>query len=50
VWLLARGATKADIVRQTVRGEINPSNPASLLRRHPHCSFFVDQEAGALLD
>jgi glucosamine-6-phosphate isomerase len=50
VWLLARGATKADIVRQTVRGEISPSNPASLLRRHPHCSFFVDQEAGALLD
>lgn len=26
-----------------------PFNPASLLRRHPHCLLFVDDAAGALL-
>ena len=49
VWLLANGAAKAGVIEQTVRGEIGPSNPASLLRRHPNCSLFVDAEAGALL-
>jgi glucosamine-6-phosphate deaminase len=50
VWLLANGAGKAAIIRDSVRGEIGPSNPASLLRRHPNCALFVDAEAGALLD
>jgi glucosamine-6-phosphate deaminase len=49
VWLLANGAAKARIIRQTVEGEISPSNPASLLRRHPDCSLIVDADAGALL-
>jgi glucosamine-6-phosphate isomerase len=49
VWLLANGAAKADIIHQTVRGDISSSNPASLLRRHPDCSLFVDAEAAALL-
>jgi len=50
VWLVANGAAKAGIVRQTIRGEISSSNPASLLRQHPNCSLFVDADAGALLD
>ena len=49
VWLVANGAAKAGIVQQTVRGDISPSNPASLLRRHPNCSLYVDADAGALL-
>ena len=49
VWLLANGPAKAGIIQQTIRGEIGPSNPASLLRRHPNCSLFVDEEAGKLL-
>lgn len=49
VWLVANGPAKAGIIRQTVRGEIGPSNPASLLRRHPNCSLFVDSQAGQLL-
>lgn len=49
VWLLANGPAKAEIVQQTVRGEISPSNPASLLRGHPNCSLIVDAEAAALL-
>ena len=50
VWLLANGAAKAAIIRQTLRGEISPANPASLLRRHENCSLFVDLDAGALLN
>ena len=50
VWVLANGAAKAGITEQTVRGDISSSNPASLLRRHPNCSLFVDADAGALLD
>ena len=49
VWLLANGAGKAGIIQQTVRGDIGPSNPASLLRQHPNCSLFVDTAAGASL-
>ena len=47
VWVLANGAGKADIIRRTVRGEIGPSNPASLLRHHSNCLLFVDADAGA---
>jgi glucosamine-6-phosphate deaminase len=50
VWLLAKGAAKAQIVGETLRGEIGISNPASLLRRHPNAWLFLDEEAGALLD
>jgi glucosamine-6-phosphate deaminase len=50
VWLLANGAAKAAIIRQTLGGEISPSNPASLLRRHENCSLFLDPEAAAMLD
>ena len=49
VWLLAKGEAKAAIVRETLRGEIGPSNPASLLRRHPNAWLFLDKSAGALL-
>ena len=49
VWLLANGRRKANIVGQTAGGEIGPHNPASLLRRHPNCSLFVDADAGAFV-
>ena len=49
VWLLALGAGKAGIMRDTVHGAVGPELPASLLRNHPNCSFFIDTDAGALL-
>ena len=49
VWLLATGAAKASIVRDTVKRDVGTDLPSSLLRNHPNCSFFVDAEAGALL-
>lgn len=47
VWLLACGAKKSEIVRRTLKGEITPEIPSSLLREHPNCSLFVDASAGA---
>jgi glucosamine-6-phosphate deaminase len=49
VWLLASGESKAEIARRTVRGKISDEVPASLLRRHPNCSLFVDMAAASLL-
>jgi glucosamine-6-phosphate deaminase len=49
VWVIANGAAKSEIIRRTVRGAIVPSNPASLLRRHPNCSLFVDDPAASML-
>jgi len=49
VWLLARGAAKAEIVRRTMEGDVTTDVPASLLRRHPNCKLFVDAAAGAAL-
>lgn len=48
-WLLANGAGKAEIIQRTVRGEIGPSVPATLLRTHPNSFLFVDPGAGELL-
>jgi glucosamine-6-phosphate deaminase len=45
VWLLACGESKAEIVQRTVKGEITPDVPASLLRRHPNSFLFVDAAA-----
>jgi glucosamine-6-phosphate deaminase len=47
VWLLACGAGKAEIVQRTLKGEITPDVPASLLRSQPHSLFFVDTAAAA---
>jgi glucosamine-6-phosphate isomerase len=49
VWLLATGPAKAAIIERTVRGDINQDNPASLLRRHPNCFLFLDEDAAAEL-
>jgi glucosamine-6-phosphate deaminase len=49
VWVLATGAPKAAIIRQTIDGPIGIDNPASLLRRHPNCSLFVDPDAAGQL-
>jgi glucosamine-6-phosphate isomerase len=49
VWLLAKGSTKAEIVREILKREIGTANPASLLRRHPNAWLFLDPAAGALI-
>ncbi|MFO1497397.1 MAG: glucosamine-6-phosphate deaminase [Verrucomicrobiota bacterium] len=49
VWLLATGPAKAEIVQKVVQGEMTEQVPASLMRRHPNCSIFLDPEAAARL-
>jgi glucosamine-6-phosphate deaminase len=41
---------KAQAVYNTLRLEISPSYPASILRRHPNTTLFLDADSASLLD
>lgn len=43
------GAVKAEAVRDCLEKEISPAYPASILRTHPDCTIFLDEESSALL-
>jgi glucosamine-6-phosphate deaminase len=47
IWVLASGAGKAPIVRQTLHGPITTAVPATLLREHPSVLLIADDEAAA---
>lgn len=49
VLLIATGADKAEAVRASVEGDMNPQVPASILRIHPNAIFLVDEAAASLL-
>jgi glucosamine-6-phosphate deaminase len=49
ILLVVKGADKADIVREALKGPISTECPASLLQTHPHLVVLVDKEAGRLL-
>lgn len=40
---------KAQAVRDCFTGEITPLHPASILRQHPRCAVFLDEDSAALL-
>jgi glucosamine-6-phosphate deaminase len=40
---------KAAAVRAALRGPVSPECPASILRRQPHCTLFLDSESASLL-
>jgi glucosamine-6-phosphate deaminase len=40
---------KAQAVRDTLVGPITPTVPASILRRHPRTTLFLDEESASLL-
>ncbi|MCE5229395.1 glucosamine-6-phosphate deaminase [bacterium] len=42
-------ARKAAAVRKTIEGAIGPERPASILRLHPDCHFFLDRAAASQL-
>jgi glucosamine-6-phosphate deaminase len=48
IWILANGAGKAAIVRDTLYGPVSPEVPATLLRDHPAARLIADDEAAAL--
>ena len=47
--LMAWGEDKAHAVKAIAEGPMDPACPASLLQRHDHIHFFVDETAGSLL-
>jgi glucosamine-6-phosphate deaminase len=47
--LLAWGQHKADIIKETIEGEINAEAPATYLQRHENTTFVLDYEAGSSL-
>ncbi len=49
VWVLAAGAAKAEIVRRSFEGPAGADVPASLLRTHPNCTWWLDSTAVSLL-
>jgi len=47
--LMAWGESKANAVKAIAEGPMDPACPASLLQRHDHIHFFVDETAASLL-
>jgi glucosamine-6-phosphate deaminase len=47
--LIAKGAHKAEIVRQAVRGPVTTDIPASVIQLHPNCEVLLDAEAASKL-
>ena len=49
VLLIATGASKAIAIAQTVKGDITPQVPASILQTHPDALLLLDKAAAAML-
>ncbi len=47
--LIAKGAHKAEMVRQMLLGPVTEEIPASVLQLHPNCEFLLDADAASLL-
>ncbi|HEY2471026.1 MAG TPA: glucosamine-6-phosphate deaminase [Terracidiphilus sp.] len=41
------GSTKRNAVRSALLGPVDPTCPASALRRHPRCTMYLDQASGS---
>jgi len=47
--LLASGINKARAVEHAVKGPVSAEVPASILQRHPDCTFLLDEQAASIL-
>lgn len=47
--LLASGEGKADAIAKSLEGPITTEVPASILQRHPNCTFIIDQASASKL-
>ena len=45
--LIAKGAHKADIIKQAILGPVTTDIPASVVQLHPNCEILLDAEAAA---
>ncbi len=50
-WLycIVPGLSKAEAVRATIKAPIDTKCPATILRRHPHATLFLDRDSAGLL-
>ena len=46
---IAPDARKANAIKACFEGEVSPAAPASILRRHPNATLYLDTESAALL-
>jgi glucosamine-6-phosphate deaminase len=49
VVLIATGKNKANAINQLVNAEKNENHPCTILRDHPDCTIFVDQDAYSMV-
>jgi glucosamine-6-phosphate deaminase len=49
IWMIASGESKADIVRDVLLEPVSAQRPASVLRGHANCWFFLDAAAASKL-
>lgn len=49
ILLLAKGKSKAEIVKKALYGQITPEIPASVLQLHPFLTVMLDREAAEML-
>lgn len=47
--LVAKGESKAEIVKKMLQGPVTTAVPASVLQLHPNCEFILDTESAKLL-
>ncbi len=47
--LIAKGAHKAEIIKQAILGPVTTDIPASVVQLHPNCEILLDVDAGALI-
>ena len=47
--LIALGTAKAPIIRETIKGEVTPRVPASVLQLHPDGEIYLDHDAASML-
>src|SRR6201989_1983731 len=47
VILIAKGAHKAEIIKQAILGPVTTDIPASVVQLHPNCEILLDADAGA---
>lgn len=47
--MVAKGESKAEIVKKMIQGPITTDIPASILQLHPNCEFILDTESAKLL-
>lgn len=49
LFCMVPGNTKSEAVQQVLRGPIDPAWPASILRRHPDATLYLDKDSAGLI-